>query len=111
MLYLELLSAELETDCILKGESPTVESAFELENIIDGICVDANGGLSVVHGGGKGVLGVVGLLENKLEVTAVSLLEPAPFVLLCFVKLAKKSNDDGCALLNPPNPLNALFLD
>lgn len=41
VLVLTLLSAELDTDCILKGVSPTVESAFELENIIDGISLFA----------------------------------------------------------------------
>lgn len=110
-------------DCGLKEKFPTVESAFEAVNKLDdevgteppnneddcevalkrALLEDDDTGR--VNRPPLGLL--VARLFEPLDETAVSvLLEVDPFTgLLPLVKLAKKSNDDGCALLKPPKPL------
>lgn len=123
-----IASLELDTGWVLNGESPTVESALEAVNTDVAACVFVPNNVEDCEVATPNVdlVGVDdtcdpkipdpglldrGLLENKLEVTAVSLLLIGElFVLLPFVKFAKKSNEDGCDLLNPPNPLNTPFL-
>lgn len=115
-------------DCLLNGESTTVESALNgevLEVLIeddempnkDGVLDVPNAGVVLRSAFDAGMLKrplaeplTSDELVKILDDTVFSfLLADEPFVFVPFVKFAKKSNDEGCVLLNPPKELNTLF--
>lgn len=125
--------AELTEDCPLNGLSFTVESGFDELNtdwakagvvpVVPNIALDVdwvdwpNGDLALgVDVADKLKIPPLGQLIDGLEVieleetVAVSVVDVDPlFGLLPFVKFARKSNDDFCALLKPLNPLKTGF--